>query len=64
MLGVWLLLAGASSFHENIAAGAESGWDFSTRWLDEADADFLTIRTQTIVPVDLNALVNPLLEIN
>ncbi|XP_055329752.1 uncharacterized protein LOC129582285 isoform X2 [Paramacrobiotus metropolitanus] len=41
----------------NVAAGAESGLDFSTRWLDSASADFLTIRTRSIVPVDLNALL-------
>ncbi|XP_055348056.1 trehalase-like [Paramacrobiotus metropolitanus] len=45
------------SFHENIAAAAESGVDFSTRWLDTPDAEFLTIRTQTIIPVDLNAFL-------
>ncbi len=40
----------------NIRAGAESGWDFSSRWF----ADFQhieTIETTNIIPVDLNCLV-------
>lgn len=40
----------------NLRAGAESGWDFSSRWL--ADEETLaTIRTTRIVPVDLNSLL-------
>ena len=40
----------------DLRAGAESGWDFSSRWL--ADGETLsTIRTTSIVPVDLNSLL-------
>jgi alpha,alpha-trehalase len=40
----------------DLRAGAESGWDFSSRWM--ADGEHLsTIRTTAIVPVDLNALM-------
>ncbi|WP_043531775.1 alpha,alpha-trehalase TreF, partial [Litchfieldella xinjiangensis] len=40
----------------DLRAGAESGWDFSSRWL--ADGERLaTIRTTQIVPVDLNSLL-------
>ena len=40
----------------NLRAAAESGWDFSSRWL--ADGRTLaTIRTTEIVPVDLNSLL-------
>ena len=40
----------------NLRATAESGWDFSSRWL--ADGKTLaTARTLDIVPVDLNALL-------
>jgi alpha,alpha-trehalase len=39
-----------------LRAGAESGWDFSSRWL--ADPQVLaSIRTTEIVPVDLNSLM-------
>ncbi|XP_055348794.1 trehalase-like isoform X2 [Paramacrobiotus metropolitanus] len=43
--------------YSNIAAAAESGIDFSTRWLDNQDAPFNNIRTKTILPVDLNAFL-------
>ena len=40
----------------NLRAAAESGWDFSSRWL--ADGRTLaTIRTVELVPVDLNSLL-------
>ncbi len=40
----------------DLRAAAESGWDFSSRWL--ADGRTLaTIRTTRIVPVDLNSLL-------
>ncbi|MDE2263714.1 MAG: alpha,alpha-trehalase TreF [Gammaproteobacteria bacterium] len=42
--------------YRDIRAAAESGWDFSSRWL--ADGRHLTtIRTTDIVPVDLNSLL-------
>ena len=39
-----------------LRAGAESGWDFSSRWFDE-QGGLATIRTPEIVPADLNALL-------
>lgn len=40
----------------DLRAGAESGWDFSTRWF--ADYKNLhTIRTTDLIPVDLNCLL-------
>jgi alpha,alpha-trehalase len=40
----------------HLRAGAESGWDFSSRWFaDEYHID--TIQTTDIVPVDLNCLL-------
>jgi alpha,alpha-trehalase len=40
----------------DLRAGAESGWDFSSRWC--ADPDRIdTIETTSILPVDLNALL-------
>jgi alpha,alpha-trehalase len=42
--------------YRDIRAAAESGWDFSSRWL--ADGNSLeTIETTAIVPVDLNSLL-------
>ncbi|KAM6158609.1 trehalase [Rhynchocyon petersi] len=42
-----------------LKAGAESGWDFSSRWLSGGpNLDLLsTIRTSKMVPVDLNAFL-------
>ncbi|HVC31162.1 MAG TPA: alpha,alpha-trehalase TreF [Steroidobacteraceae bacterium] len=46
----------AAQVYRDIRAAAESGWDFSSRWL--ADGRHLTtIRTTDIVPVDLNSLL-------
>jgi alpha,alpha-trehalase len=42
--------------YRNLRAAAESGWDFSSRWL--ADGKTLsTIRTTELLPVDLNSLM-------
>src|SRR6185312_5030231 len=43
-------------FYRNIRAAAESGWDFSTRWMDTT-GKLETIHTTFIVPVDLNCLL-------
>ena len=57
-------VAGKSSQPEetlfrHLRAACESGWDFSSRWF--ADGQNLeTIRTQDIVPVDLNCLLHHL----
>ena len=44
----------------DLASGAESGWDFSSRWFT-TDGPFAhqlpSIRTTSIVPVDLNAIL-------
>ena len=40
----------------DLRAGAESGWDFSSRWLGDGQ-NLATIRTTSIVPVDLNSLL-------
>lgn len=42
--------------YRHLRAGAESGWDFSSRWFtDRKTLD--TIQTTNILPVDLNALL-------
>ncbi len=45
----------AEDVYQDLRAGAESGWDFSTRWLDSESLS--SIRTTTIIPVDLNAFL-------
>jgi len=46
----------AAEVYRDLRAAAESGWDFSSRWL--ADGKTLgTIRTTAIAPVDLNSLL-------
>jgi len=56
-----LALAAASSrdqsgLFRDIRAACESGWDFSSRWLADARS-LASIRTTSVVPVDLNALL-------
>ncbi|HVW94537.1 MAG TPA: alpha,alpha-trehalase TreA [Mucilaginibacter sp.] len=46
-------------FYRNIRAAAESGWDFSTRWMDTTGR-LETIQTTLIIPVDLNCLLQHL----
>ncbi len=40
----------------NLRSGAESGWDFSSRWFAD-QKNISTIQTTDIVPVDLNCLL-------
>lgn len=46
----------AADVQRALRAAAESGWDFSSRWLTDP-ANLATIRTPDIVPVDLNSLM-------
>ncbi|HEF5153579.1 Alpha,alpha-trehalase [Burkholderia multivorans] len=46
----------ANDVYRDLRAGAESGWDYSSRWLGDAKT-LATIRTTSIVPVDLNSLM-------
>ncbi|MGF7155602.1 alpha,alpha-trehalase TreF [Novosphingobium gossypii] len=46
----------APEVYRDLRAAAESGWDFSSRWLADPQ-DLATIRTGAVVPVDLNALM-------
>lgn len=43
-------------FMRHIRAACESGWDFSSRWLEDA-SDLASICTTDILPVDLNCLL-------
>jgi alpha,alpha-trehalase len=42
--------------YRHLRAGAESGWDFTSRWLEDP-MDLSTIRTTEIVPIDLNCMI-------
>ncbi len=43
-------------FYQHIRAACESGWDFSSRWLQDPQS-LSSIRTCEIIPVDLNCLL-------
>jgi len=42
--------------YRDIRAGAESGWDYSSRWLGDRRS-MKSIRTSEVIPVDLNSLM-------
>jgi alpha,alpha-trehalase len=44
------------AFFRHVRATAESGWDFSSRWLRDP-RDLRTLETTELVPVDLNSLL-------
>jgi len=48
-------------FYYHMKAGAESGWDYSTRWFINKEGgnsgSLKNVRTSSILPVDLNALI-------
>jgi alpha,alpha-trehalase len=46
----------AETIFTDLRAGAESGWDFSTRWFADNDS-ISTIETTQLIPVDLNCLI-------
>lgn len=46
----------AAEVYRDLRAGAESGWDFSSRWFADGKS-LATIETTAILPVDLNSLM-------
>jgi alpha,alpha-trehalase len=52
----------AATIYRELRAGAESGWDFSSRWLGDGQR-LATIQTTDIAPVDLNSLMQHLEEV-
>ncbi|MGV4230807.1 alpha,alpha-trehalase [Citrobacter portucalensis] len=46
----------ATEIYRDLRSTAASGWDFSSRWMDNPN-QLGTLRTTSIVPVDLNALM-------
>lgn len=56
--------ADKKELYENLKAGAESGWDFSSRWFisstklgQSENRNLSNIATKYIIPVDLNAFL-------
>ena len=49
----------AAELWRDLRAAAESGWDFSSRWLADGTS-LATIRTTRFVPIDLNCLLHGL----
>jgi alpha,alpha-trehalase len=45
-----------AGFYRNARATAESGWDFSSRWMRDPK-DLRTLETTNLIPVDLNSLL-------
>ncbi len=45
-----------SQLYRDLRAACESGWDFSSRWLEDQE-NLGTIRTTQLIPVDLNCLM-------
>jgi alpha,alpha-trehalase len=56
-LGETVAPAQREALFRNIRATAESGWDFSSRWMRDPK-DLRTLETIDLVPVDLNALLH------
>ncbi len=55
-------MSGGAKMYRDLRSGAESGWDYTTRWF--ADGKTMgTIETTNIIPVDLNALLYGLEEV-
>ena len=48
--------ADREAFYRNMRATAESGWDFSSRWMRDP-TDLRTLETTDLIPVDLNSLL-------
>jgi len=46
----------ATEIYRDLRSAAASGWDFSSRWMDDPN-QLGSIRTTSIVPVDLNSLM-------
>ena len=45
-----------ADFYRNARATAESGWDFSSRWMRDPK-DLRTLETTDLIPIDLNSLL-------
>ena len=55
-LGQTLPASRREAFYRNVRATAESGWDFSSRWMRDPN-DLRTLETTELAPLDLNCLL-------
>jgi alpha,alpha-trehalase len=55
-LGQTLAPGPRETFYRNVRSTAESGWDFSSRWMRDP-RDLRSLETTALVPVDLNSLL-------
>lgn len=55
-LGRALAPAARQALYRNVRAAAESGWDFSSRWMRDP-GDLRTLETIELAPLDLNSLL-------
>jgi alpha,alpha-trehalase len=55
-IGATLSAERREAFYRNVKATAESGWDFSSRWMRDP-TDLRTLETTALIPVDLNSLL-------
>jgi alpha,alpha-trehalase len=55
-VGQTLPEAQRETFYRNARASAESGWDFSSRWMRDP-SDLRSLETTELIPVDLNSLL-------
>jgi alpha,alpha-trehalase len=55
-LGQTVPEARREAFYRHVRASAESGWDFSVRWMRDS-SDLRSLETTDLVPVDLNSLL-------
>ncbi|KAJ7776820.1 glycoside hydrolase family 37 protein [Mycena maculata] len=47
----------SAALYAELASGAETGWDYSSRWLTNVTAGLRSLNVKNIVPVDLNSIL-------
>ncbi|KAJ7611950.1 trehalase [Mycena polygramma] len=47
----------AAALYAELASGAETGWDYSSRWLTNSTGGLRALNVKGIVPVDLNSIL-------
>ncbi|KAJ7205259.1 trehalase [Mycena pura] len=47
----------SAALYAELASGAETGWDYSSRWLTDVSAGLRSLNIKSMVPVDLNSIL-------